>query len=202
MDGAGEKEREFARIIYEGTTRIEDVLKKALLYGKLTSDSAIELTTPCDVESLIEGLVAKVADKAAAKGVTVVRSGRGTGCVQADSDNLTLAFEIILDNAISFSPDDGVVTVEVVDHKDEACVSIRDEGVGIPKDLLPHLLDAFHSIDVAHHTRGHKLNLAIARLVVEAHGGVLEVSSEVGCGTTLTIRLPLSTEVSPLETRC
>jgi signal transduction histidine kinase len=194
-------QRQFARIIHEGTTRIADVLTKALWYGELTSDCAIEPTTRCEVESLIDGIVTSLAYRADARGIKVARGIRRPTCVMADVPKLSGALEIILDNAISFSPDDDVVTVEIAEEDDEVRILVRDKGPGIPKDKLPHLFEGLHSSDVSHHSRGHNLNLAIARVILEGHGGTLEAETSEGLETTFTVRLPASAPAAPVKSR-
>jgi signal transduction histidine kinase len=103
----------------------------------------------------------------------------------------------LLTNAIKFSPDGGAVQVSitVLDGPDggTAVVAIRDEGVGIPDDELPHVFDRFHrGANVVGRFTGSGLGLASARELVELHGGTISVQSEVGKGSTFSVRLPLS----------
>jgi len=103
----------------------------------------------------------------------------------------------LLTNAIKFSPDGGAVqvTIKVLNGPDGslAVVAVRDEGVGIPLDELPHVFDRFHrGANVVGSYAGSGLGLASARELVELHGGSISVESEVGKGSTFVVRLPLS----------
>jgi signal transduction histidine kinase len=70
-------------------------------------------------------------------------------------------------------------------------VAVTDRGAGIASDFLSRVFEEFAQADVSHHTEGHGLSLAIARLVVLAHHGTIGVESTPGSGTTVTVRLPV-----------
>ena len=96
------------------------------------------------------------------------------------------------DNAIKYTPVGGRVAIDL--RQDGRCARLRiaDTGVGIPPEELPRIFDRFfrgRANEIA--TRGTGLGLAIAKRIVEIHGGTIEAASNVGAGTTLTVRLPL-----------
>jgi signal transduction histidine kinase len=70
------------------------------------------------------------------------------------------------------------------------CLTVTDQGPGIAPDVLPRIFEAFTSADITHHTAGHGLSLAIARQIILAHQGMIEVESTPGVGTTFTVQLP------------
>jgi two-component system sensor histidine kinase BaeS len=116
----------------------------------------------------------------------------------------TQVFINLLTNAIRYTPAGGTITValrERVRHEeaDYACVSVRDTGVGIPGEDLPHLFDRFYRVekDRSRDTGGSGLGLAIAHHRVKAHGGFIRVAGKPGAGTEFTVYLPLP---SPSET--
>jgi signal transduction histidine kinase len=103
----------------------------------------------------------------------------------------------LLTNAIKYSPDGGAVrvTVKTTDGPDgkSALLVVRDEGVGIPRDDLPHVFDRFHrGANVVGRFAGTGLGLSSARDLVELHGGTISVESEEGKGSTFVVRLPLT----------
>jgi PAS domain S-box-containing protein len=103
----------------------------------------------------------------------------------------------LLTNAIKYSPNGGAVrvTVKATDGPDgrSALFVVRDEGVGIPQDDLPHVFDRFHrGANVVGRFAGTGLGLASARELVELHGGTISVESEEGKGSTFVVRLPLN----------
>ena len=103
----------------------------------------------------------------------------------------------LLTNAIKYSPDGGPVrvTIKESDGPDgkAAVLVVRDEGLGIPQDDLPHVFDRFHrGANVVGRFAGIGIGLASARELVELYGGTISVESEEGTGSTLVVRLPLA----------
>jgi PAS domain S-box-containing protein len=113
-----------------------------------------------------------------------------------DPVRLERAVANLVSNAILYSPEGGEVEVEVCREAASggacAVLCVRDEGLGIPAQDLPHVFERFRrGSNVARHFRGTGLGLASARQVVEQHGGSIAVSSREGEGSAFTVRLPL-----------
>jgi signal transduction histidine kinase len=113
--------------------------------------------------------------------------------ILADPKTLEKAVTAILDNAIKFSPDGGEVHIQVTSEEGQIWIVIQDHGVGIPPEALPHIFERFYHLDEVdgHLFRGVGLGLSIARHVVEGLGGAIEVESQLGQGSTFTIKLNL-----------
>ncbi len=111
--------------------------------------------------------------------------------IPANAPGLERAITALLDNAIKFSPDGGEVRISLNASAGRVCVSVSDTGVGIPDDALPQIFDRFFHIEQlsGHLFRGVGLGLSVARQVIEQHGGVIEVQSELGKGSTFQILL-------------
>ncbi len=110
--------------------------------------------------------------------------------VRGDRDRLTEAFLNILENAIKYSGEHGLVEVSAVRGDGKATVLVRDSGKGIKKDDLERICDRFFRGDAARNTEGTGLGLSIAKAIVEVHGGGIRIESEEGRGTTCTVVLP------------
>jgi signal transduction histidine kinase len=112
--------------------------------------------------------------------------------VQGDRDWLRQLLLILVDNALKYTPPNGTVLLELQREGDAAQMTVRDSGVGIAADDLPHVFERFFRADPAR-TRspdGAGLGLAIARWIVEQHHGTIALTSEPEHGTTATVRLP------------
>ncbi len=111
--------------------------------------------------------------------------------VMGDASSLTHAFGAILDNAIKFSPGGGEIVVRAGLKDSQVYVQVRDPGIGIAPEVLPHIFDHFHHLDTAgaHVFGGIGLGLPLVKAVIEQHHGTIQVESEPGRGSTFTITL-------------
>lgn len=147
---------------------------------------------PLDIGSLVAGAVEQQRTHARRNQVGVnLNIAPRMPAVPGDAKSLERALVAILDNAIKFSPDGGEILVDVVGEDRQVKVIVRDKGVGIPEDALPHIFDRFYHLDKVggHLFRGIGLGLSIARQVIEQHGGKILVDSELGKGSTFTVTL-------------
>ncbi|HUG07565.1 MAG TPA: ATP-binding protein [Acidimicrobiia bacterium] len=107
--------------------------------------------------------------------------------------DLAIAFRNLLDNAIRYTPEGGSVSVKVAGVGDEAVISVTDTGEGIPTRDIERVFERFYRVDAARSrsTGGTGLGLSIVKHVAESHGGSVSVESQLGAGSTFTIRIPL-----------
>jgi signal transduction histidine kinase len=111
--------------------------------------------------------------------------------VLADSDRIHQVLSNLVGNAIKFTPAGGLITLRLEAGEGEACFSVSDTGPGIPTDQCARIFDQFWQADRSGR-HGAGLGLAIARGIVETHGGEIRVASTVGVGTTFTFTIPLA----------
>ena len=143
-----------------------------------------------------DALVAQAADMlrplAESAGLALhVRGDAAGAVVRADERRIVQVLSNLVGNAVKFTPAPGAVELVTEAGADECRISVRDTGPGIPADQVPHLFGAFWQARHADR-RGLGLGLAIARGIVEAHGGRIWAESEVGRGTTFSFTLPFA----------
>lgn len=114
--------------------------------------------------------------------------------IDADHDRLFQVLTNLLSNAIRYNKPDGRVDLEVTSDHQAAIIRVTDTGVGIPTEDVPRVFDRFFRVDKARTTAegGCGLGLSICHTIIEAHGGVISATSELGVGTTIEVRLPLT----------
>jgi len=112
--------------------------------------------------------------------------------IKGDSDKLKQVFLNLVSNAIKFTPEGGSVIINLRRSYDDAVVEVVDSGIGIAPEDLAHIFDRFYQADPARVRKGEGsgLGLSIAKWIVEAHSGRIEVASSVGKGTTFTVLIP------------
>lgn len=98
----------------------------------------------------------------------------------------------LLSNAVKYSPDGGEVRLQVAREQDAIVLQVSDQGIGIPAETLPHLYEPFHRAKNTGDIGGTGLGLAIVKESVDFHKGTISYDSEVGIGTTVTVRLPVA----------
>jgi len=113
--------------------------------------------------------------------------------LDADPDRIVQVLRNLLDNAVKYSPEGGLIVVRGEVRKDEIVVSVADQGVGLAPEHLNRLFEKFFRAksSLGRHVVGSGLGLPICRTIVESHGGRIWAESQVGKGTTLYFTLPL-----------
>ena len=111
--------------------------------------------------------------------------------ISANEELMKQVFINLLDNAIKFSPDGGVVSVEISETPTSLSVAIKNSGDEIPKDKIDKIFNKFYQADESHAAKGNGVGLAIVKKIVKLHSGKISVRSENG-ETTFTVTLPIN----------
>jgi len=115
--------------------------------------------------------------------------------ILANEQSIRQLLTIVLDNAVKYSPSKGRVQVSVVKQSKHVLLTVRDNGIGIPKDDLPHIFERFYRSKNASTSKrkitGYGLGLPLAKDIVELYGGTIRIDSKENVSTTVTISLPL-----------
>ncbi len=148
---------------------------------------------PLMLTEVIDRALKKISPLAKQKEIFIINKTKNYS-LSGEKQSLTELFTIILDNAVKYSPQKGRVTLvsKRRDHRIE--VSINDKGVGIAKEDLAHIFDRFYRTESSRSKEkfhGYGLGLAIAKQIVEDHGGSITAASEPKKGSEFTITLPL-----------
>jgi signal transduction histidine kinase len=146
-------------------------------------------TSEVDLLTFVSGVVREREESVEGKNLSLdVRGDKGAGVVQADPRQLGRAIGNLLDNAINATPEGGRILVALSRTKKGARIVISDNGPGMKPSELARALDGTRTGSDG--TRRTGLGLPLARQLIEGHGGRLELQSEPGAGTTVTIWLP------------
>jgi PAS domain S-box-containing protein len=182
--------------IQSGTRKLQRLLEELLDLTRLQSDQPVEFNRqPVDLVALARACVVEYAQ-------TTDHALTLTSTVEAlvgewDAARLERVLANLLSNAIKYSGPGSAIQV-AIDHdrsgsRDVAVLTVKDQGVGIPAHDLPHIFTPFYrGSNVAHQTAGTGIGLFGARAIVEQQGGTLDLQSTGMVGTTVTLRLPLT----------
>jgi signal transduction histidine kinase len=143
-----------------------------------------------DVCSVVRRAADMLAGQAAERHVQIQQELPEPAVTVIDLQHLLRVMTSMLDNAIRFSPVGDCVSIRVETIAEEIQITVTNQGEAIAPEFLPHVFEEFTQTDLTHHTRGHGLSLAIARHVVQAHGGTITVESSPEAGTTFRVCLP------------
>lgn len=178
--------------IQEEVQRLTQLANTLLLLARADAhELPLEIRT-VDLNLLLLAVIEQFAPAANAKGITLAHHIPPGLSLQADQDRLIQVIFNLLDNAVKYTPEGGQVRVsaEAADHA--AAVTIADSGPGIPAEDQAHIFDRFYRADSSRNRArgGFGLGLAIARRIVELHGGTIRVISQPGHGAQFIITLP------------
>jgi signal transduction histidine kinase len=180
------------------TTLIEDLMTLA------RSDARAEPRTfsRLDLRGAVDAAVYRAKALGAARAVGVEAAEAPPCALDGDAVLLERLFAILLDNAVKYTPAGGQVTVSLVSADGAALVEVRDTGIGIGPEDLPHVFERFYRSDKARarETGGAGLGLAIAHWIAEVHDAALTVDSELGRGAVFRVAFSQGTRGDRLNT--
>ncbi len=177
-------------------TRIDELLKLINSWLRVISVDVEKLKegfTQIDITNPIRNALESVDALAARKDIELITSfDPKLPLMMGDALSLSEVFVNVIGNAIKYSPDGSKVTLKTEKQGNMILVSIKDNGIGISQDDLPHIFEGFYRGQSGKAIAGHGIGLAVSRQIVDAHGGSITVESELGKGTTFVIVLPVS----------
>jgi signal transduction histidine kinase len=146
-----------------------------------------------DVGLLLSDVVESLRPLADEKGLKLIAHVENEGLTLAgDSDALVRLFVNLLDNAIKYTEHGCVMITAQANDGATVDITISDTGIGIAPEHVPHIFDRFYRVDESRGKDGIGLGLAIVQNITRAHDGTISVESNLGRGTTITVRLPVA----------
>jgi len=192
-----EKKLKHFQRIEEAVEHMSNLLSDVILIGQAEAGQLKFNPTQLDLENwcreMIDDWQVSLGNQAGEASPQIIVSVQGNA-TQANLDEKLLRQILtnLLSNAVKFSPNTGTVYFDLVCQEEQAIFSIKDKGIGIPKDEQEQVFDSFYRASNTGTIAGTGVGLAIAKKCVELHQGQIIVDSEVGVGTTFTVKLPLN----------
>jgi two-component system sensor histidine kinase SenX3 len=184
--------RRFAERIHHESQRLARLVKELLELSRLQGADPLPEPVPVPVDRIIAEVVDRARTGAAAKGIELLVTGTSGLTVYGNEGQLVTAVANLVENAITYSPENTKVTIDATQAGDQVHIAVIDHGIGIAAKDLDRIFERFYRADQARSrdTGGTGLGLAIVRHIAVNHGGRVTVESTEGIGSTFTLRLP------------
>jgi PAS domain S-box-containing protein len=185
------EQKEFLTIVSQNTTRLTELINDLLEIERLESGRIEFEFAELDLAEVLENVARSLHVNAEQKGLEFLTEIPSGLKVRGDRERLAQVFLNLLSNAIKYTPA-GTVELRAHQEDDAVVVEVRDTGIGLSESDLQKLFQKFFRSDNPYVRKvgGTGLGLSIAKAIVERHGGTITVTSQLGQGSTFTVRLP------------
>jgi heavy metal sensor kinase len=190
------------RSLREDASRMTQLVSELLTRARADAGQQLLTSEELDLGGLVSSVVQAMQPLALQRSIQLADDAQPHVTISGDQTRLSQLLINLVDNALRYTPSGGRVHVAVKEEAGWAELSVVDTGIGIAAEHLPHLFERFYRADPARARTdgGAGLGLAIAEWITQAHGGQIRVASEVGRGSTFTVRLPLVRSAAPPRT--
>lgn len=186
--------RELLKSIYDELVRLSSIVESLMILVKSDTGRFVFTMQPIVLDEFIAEIFDEAKVLAESKKIKVKLEKISDLSINGDAARLKQLFLNLIDNAIKYTRHHGLVTLTVSKDIDHAIISIKDNGIGIPRKDLQKIFERFYRVerpDDIETTDGSGLGLPIAKWIAEAHNGTIEVKSREGKGSSFIVRLPL-----------
>lgn len=182
-----EREEEYIKSMEDGIHRVQRTVDQLLDFSQQHEPKL----TSVDINNLVEGVLSLINYAIKKNGIKLKKEfTESLPQLMADQHKMGQVVMNILLNAVQAIKGKGQIRVKTFKENGWCCIEVMDNGNGIPPDILPRIFDPFFTTkDVG---KGTGLGLAVSRGIVEIHSGRIDVKSELGKGTTFTVKLPIN----------
>jgi heavy metal sensor kinase len=185
-----EQYREAMAEALEGVDRLSNIVRALLMLSQAESGQLVLQKTHLDLAEVARDLVDQHQIPAEAQGVRLSADLPEPCLIYADRIQIERMLSNLLGNAIKYTPAGGAVKVMLRCEDEQVKLMVEDTGVGIAPDHLPHIFDRFYRVPSADPEKGLGLGLSFVAWIVKAHGGTIDVQSELQKGTRFIVTLP------------
>jgi two-component system phosphate regulon sensor histidine kinase PhoR len=189
-----EETKRFVDIILKQAERLNRLVEDLLTISSVELDEIKLNFESVSLNTAITNVISLVEARAKTKNLSIHNNVReNLAPIQADKDKLTQIFVNVLDNAVKFTPDGGEIVITADESESYAVISVTDTGIGVPKDEIQRLGERFYRVDRSRSRDlgGTGLGLSIVKHLMIAHGGKMEIESQLGRGTKVSLFFPL-----------
>lgn len=186
------QEKYFKIILFE-TERLTNLTQDLLTLNQFDTKNLLLNKSAFDIHEIIKSTATTFEGTCKTKHISIeLLFACKKLAVHADKSKIQQVLYNLLDNAIKFSPNDSVITIETTERNDKVYISVKDRGIGIPKKSLSKIWDRFYKSDLSRgkDKKGTGLGLAIVKEIIQVHNEIINVVSTEGVGTEFIFTLP------------
>jgi len=190
------KEIKYLKIVRQNCFRLLRLINNLIDVTKINSEFFNLELKNCNIVEIVESITLSVAEYIKSKGIKLqFDTTTEEKIIACDSDQIERMILNLLSNAVKFTPFGGNIWVNVVDYGNKVIISVKDNGVGIPKNKQKDIFNKFVQVEnlFTRHHEGSGMGLPLVKSLVEKHSGKITVKSEPGRGSEFTIILPANT---------
>jgi len=186
--------RDRAGSMLEEVVHLGKIVEQMFTLSRLDAGEALTEWTRFDLAELAQTTAEQMSLLAEDKGISIACSVSQPVPVEGNRVRLKQVVVNLLDNAIKYTPKKGAIQLRVLAVNGHAVLELEDNGIGIPREALPHIFERFNRVDKSRSAafEGAGLGLSIVKSICTAHGAEVEVHSAVGSGSCFRVRLPLA----------
>ncbi|MEA4847766.1 MAG: MEDS domain-containing protein [Clostridiaceae bacterium] len=192
----GMKESQYLKIMQKNCYRLLRLVNNLIDITKIDSDYYELRPQNYNIIGLIKGITGSVAEYAMKRGIYIIfDTNVEEKVIACDPDQIERIILNLLSNAIKFTHSGGSIWVKILDKGETLKISIKDTGIGIPRDKQASIFNRFQQVDksLTRQHEGSGIGLSLVKALVEKHGGRISLNSEFGKGTEFTIEIPCNT---------
>jgi two-component system phosphate regulon sensor histidine kinase PhoR len=197
-DASPERIKKYAKIIYDENIRMRGQVDRVLQVARLDRDEFSLTKSEFDLHQLVRNTVQHLCFDECEKVTTVnYHFDADQFILNADEMHIKNVVTNLIDNAIKYSSNGTSLEIQTNNKQEGILLSIEDNGIGMSKETVKHIFDKFYRIPTGniHNVKGFGLGLYYVKNMVDAHGGHIEVNSEINKGSRFDIYLPLDTPI-------
>lgn len=175
--------------IDEESGKMKDLIQDMLYLAKTDQLREAPKSVPLDLTDLLYEVYLPFESLAFENGVTIASEIEDGLCISGDETTLRRLFSILIDNALKYAGDNGMVSVKAYQAQDKTIIAVNNTGEAIPPDKIDHLFERFYRVDESRNGKsgGFGLGLSIAKNIVDQHKAVMKVTSNAKDGTTFRV---------------
>lgn len=185
-----EEREEYSNTIIDASQRLSELITNILKLNKLDNQEIVPIAEPYDLSAQLAACAVQFVDAFDKKGIAFEADFEDEAIVYADESMMEIVWNNLLSNAAKFTEPGGTIALRQASDAQGVTVSVSDTGCGMTQAVAKRVFDKFYQGDTSHASQGNGLGLALALRVIQRVNGTISVESEVGKGTTFTVKIP------------